>query len=366
MFENIIPTLSKTNITHLDCFCGAGIGEIGAERAGFKTVEAFDNNKQAVETFNLNFQNVAKVLDAKSLLKDSESETLAYIKSVLPKVDFISGGFPCKPWSVVGANRGEKDEKTGNLGYLMTLIIKALQPNAFLIENVDGLVNKRNMDYFQSMVAFLNDAGFDVSWKVLDSSEYGVPQIRKRVFVVGFKRSLNLSYQFPQPLTVDEGGKMTIREALQGLTKSPNGVDEHEGVGLRNDEKPFIHKVPVGGNWKSLPIEDQKAFMKGGFYSGGGRTGALRKIDPDGQAKTILSSPQGKATAQILDWGDGNPRRYTIRESLRLQSVPDTFRFTPDMSLSKRYERCSGIPSLLAFYLFKSIRETLTGENGGL
>lgn len=359
MFD-VIPTLEKSDITHLDCFCGAGIGEIGAHRAGLNTIMAFDNNKKAVETFNLNFGQVSVQLDAKTLLKGTEEESIAYIKSVLPYADVISGGFPCKPWSIVGANKGESDEKTGNLGYVMTLIIKALQPKAFLIENVDGLVNKRNIAYFERMIQFLSDSGFNVKWDVLNAADYGVPQKRKRVFIVGFRNDLSIKdYTFPSATTPDQEDKVTIRKALEGLSQVPDGVNEHEGVGLRNDEKPYAHKIPNGGNWKNLPLEDQKAFMKRGFYSGGGRTGALFKVNPDSQAKTILSSPLGKATAQILDWGVGEPRRYTVRESLRLQTVPDSFRFASDMSLMKRYERCSGISSLLAFHLFSSIRSII-------
>ncbi|MDK9789980.1 DNA cytosine methyltransferase [Vibrio sp. D431a] len=359
MFD-LIPTLSRSKLTHLDAFCGAGIGEIGAHRAGLKTIFAFDNNKKAVETFNLNFGDIAEVLDARDLLKSSEEEAIAYIRSILPYADVISGGFPCKPWSIVGANEGEDNPTSGKLGYVMTLIIKALQPKSFLIENVDGLVNSRNIDYFKKMVNFLEDAGFDVSWRVLNSADYGVPQKRKRVFIVGFRKDLSIKdYQFPIATTPDDSEKMTIRQALEGLSRSPDGINDHEGVGLRNDEKPYAHKIPNGGNWKSLPVDEQKAFMKRGFYSGGGRTGALFKVDPDKQAKTILSSPLGKATAQILDWGIGEPRRYTVRESLRLQTVPDTFRFADGMKLMKKYERCSGIPSLLSFYLFKSIRSRI-------
>lgn len=359
MFENIIPRLSPSGLTHLDCFCGAGIGEIGAERAGFNTIFAFDNNQFAVDTFNQNFNPVASVLDAMEFLKDSEKESIEFIKSVLPAVDVISGGFPCKPWSLIGANRGEKDEKTGKLGYIMTLIIKALQPKSFIIENVDGLVKKRNIEYFENMIQYLHDSGYDVYWRVLDSSDYGIPQVRKRVFVVGFRKDLRTSFNFPLPTSTALESKMTIREAFSGLPTCPDGLNEHIGYGLRNDEKPFVDKVPIGGNWKSLPLEDQMAFMKNGFYSGGGRTGALRKVDPDLPAKTIMSSPMGKMTAQIIDWSDGNPRRFTVRESLRLQSVPDSFSFVDDMTLAKKYERCSGIPSKLSFLLFQEVRKSL-------
>ncbi|PSV00857.1 DNA cytosine methyltransferase [Photobacterium kishitanii] len=373
MYESIIPVREDSGLSHLDCFCGAGIGEIGAVRAGIKTVFAFDNNKWAVETYNKNFggeNNLARILDAKKLIPESLKikdiadnyeleEILKHIRTVFPLVDIISGGFPCKPWSLIGARKGEDDNKFGNLALVQCLIIRALQPKAFLIENVDGLVKKNNISYFEDMIDFLQDSGFSVKWKVLCSSDYGCAQKRKRVFVVGIRNDINNEFFFPEPTTSSSVDKLSINDALAGLPLSPDGVNDHECVYLRNDEKPFVDKIPVGGNWKSLPIEDQKTFMKKGFYSGGGRTGALKKIDPNGMANTILSSPLGKATAQILDYGIGEPRRYSVRESLRLQSVPDTFSFADGMPLMKKYERCSGISSIVSYHLFSSIVDTL-------
>lgn len=118
-------------------------------------------------------------------------------------------------------------------------------------------------------------------------------------------------------------------------------------------------KIPCGANWKDLRVEDQKAFMKKGFYSGGGRTGSLHQVDVNRPAKTILSSPKGKATAQILHWECFEPRRYTVRESLRLQSVPDWFYFDNKTPLMKQYERCSGIPTIVSYKILKKLKSII-------
>ena len=121
-----------------------------------------------------------------------------------------------------------------------------------------------------------------------------------------------------------------------------------------------MDKIPKGGNWKSLPLEEQKIFMKGAFYSGGGRTGFLSVVDENKPARTIMSSPMGKNNAQILRLSDGSSRRFTVRESLRLQSVPDTWGFDDETPIKVQYERCSGIPSLVSYKLMVELAKILS------
>lgn len=329
--------ISKNNITVGDMFCGAGIGAVGTKLAGYTTRYAFDNNKHAVNTFNKNIEPVAYIQDAKEM-----------VISDLPYVDVITSGFPCKPFSVAGKQLGENDPDVGNLGRITLQTILTKEPKAFLIENVSGLINKRNISFFLSLISEL-ESKYKVSWKLVDCSDYGIPQKRVRVFIIGVRKDLKKTFVFPQKHKY----KVTINDAIGDLPKEPcASVSNHnKDCGIRNDELPYVDKIPVGGNWKDLPVEDQKAFMKKGYYSGGGRTGALFKVDPNKQAKTIMSSPKGKATAQILHWSGFKPRRYTVRESLRLQTVPDWFSFDESIPLMKQYERCSGIPAKV-MYLF--------------
>lgn len=331
-----------------DMFCGAGIGALGAKQAGFDVGWAFDCNKHAVNTYNTNIENKAFVCDATKLNINS-----------LPDVDVITGGFPCQPFSIIGANKGKDDKLKGNLGVVACNIIKQKSPKAFLLENVKGLINKRNKPFFDELIEYL-ETYYNVTWELLDCSNYGVPQKRERVFVVGIRKDIGKRFSFPEK--THEKRKLTVRDAIGDIKdKCESGyiLNHQEDCGIRNDEAPYVYKIPVGGNWKSLPIEDQKAFMKKGFYSGGGRTGALYKVDPDKPAKTIMSSPMGKATAQILHWEGQEPRRYTVRESLRLQTVPDSFYFDDSVPLMKQYERCSGIPTKVSFILMSKIKSIL-------
>ena len=292
--------LKKNGLTILDCFCGAGVGAIGAELAGFETVFAFDNNKHAVRNFNKNISDVAVVLDAKSVSFDS-----------LPDTDIITGGFPCKPWSINGKGEGKSCDKHGNLAQKLVDLILYKRPKGFLIENVKGLVNKKNKPYFDQMIQQLEQQ-FNVYWKVLDCSEYGVPQKRERVFIIGIRPDVDLGFVFPDKV----GYKLSINNAISGLPTLPdnhNNHDYNEKWQLRNDEKPYAHLVPEGGCWKDLPTEQMKMdFMKGAYYSTGGRTTYLAIMDRDKPARTIMSSPMGKNSAQIMNLGGSNIRRYTV------------------------------------------------------
>lgn len=336
------------NLTVGDMFCGAGIGAIGAKQAGFSVGWAFDYNKHAVSTYNLNVEDKAFVCDATKLDIDS----LSY-------VDVITGGFPCQPFSIIGANKGRNDEDKGNLGVIACNIITRKKPKAFLLENVKGLINKRNRVFFDELIEYLSEM-YSVSWELIDCSDYGVPQKRERVFIVGINKDIGEKFNFPPKTHLTD--KACINDAIGDIKEKCFGgyiLNHQEDCGIRNDELPYVNKVPVGGNWKDLPVEDQKAFMKKGYYSGGGRTGALHKVDPYKPAKTIMSSPMGKATAQILHWEGQEPRRYTVRESLRLQTVPDSFYFDDSVPLMKQYERCSGIPTLVSKILMSEIKSII-------
>lgn len=391
----------KNGLTMTDLFCGAGIGASGFKLAGYEIEYAIDNQKYAVDTYNQNIGNHAVVGDIRKL--NSED---------IPDSDVITGGFPCTPFSVAGKGEGIEDKLKGDLGYHFYRIIQEKQPKAFVMENVAGLLTKKHRGFFDELMRLFEEAGYTISWELMNTWEYGVPQLRKRVFVVGIRKDLNKSFHFPPPIPIEY--RSTIRDAIGDLP-DPDGENNHRGYGIRKDEAPFVDKVPPGGNWRNIPEEDQKVFLGNAFNSGGGRTGFLRKVKFDNPAWTLTSCMNGKNNAQIVDnrdkygqypiknqeayykgdfspryrsrnrqkqWNEPSftivssarqlplypepanydiremdsyviqpPRRFTVRECLRLQTVPDWFYFSEDISLAKQYERCSGIPSLMAYQL---------------
>lgn len=335
------------NVTIGELFCGAGVGAVASKQLGLETVYAYDNNKHAVGTYNYNIHNIAEVKDLKTTPIES-----------VPYSDIIMAGFPCQPFSVGGKGLGINDPERGNLGKITYQTILHTRPKAFLLENVKGLASKKNLPFLKELVASLSEQ-YDVTWGVINCADYGVPQNRERVFIVGIRKDLENPFVFPTFTHKDT--PVSIEKAIGDIKVKGSYIPNHlEDCGIRNDEKPYIDYIPTGGNWKDLPTEDMKKdFMKGAYYSGGGKTSYLAVMDPSKPARTILSSPKGKNSAQILKWEGHSPRRYTVRESLRLQSVPDGFVFPSTVPLMKQYERCSGIPPRVSYLFLENIKSII-------
>lgn len=174
---------------------------------------------------------------------------------------------------------------------------------------------------------------------------------------------------------------MNSEKDIQFINANKSEINNHIGYGIRKDERPFVEKISIGGNWRDLSQEDARLFLGGAYYNGGGRTGFLRKVSFDKPSHTITSTMLDKNNAQIVDIRDKYKssnledfnykedfnntsvicinRRFTVRECLRLQTVPDWFKFNEEVSLTKQYERCSGIPSLMAYKLMIEIEKVL-------
>lgn len=363
----------------VDLFCGAGVGACGIKLAGFDIVWGIDNNKFAVDTYNNNIGNHAVYGDVKKLQPEE-----------IPEHDLMVSTPTCKSFSWAGTGLGFEHEEHGDLIFHFFRLLEAKKPKSFLFENVDGMLSKKNKPIFLKFVEDVESIGYKVTWKVINCYDYGIPQHRKRVFAVGIRNDINKEFVFPEEVKMRE--KTTIRDAIgdlpepnmvlnsskdiQFVNENPSNIPNHMGYGIRKDEKPFVEKINIGGNWRNLCKDDAKAFLGGAFNAGGGRTGFLRKVSFDKPSHTLTSTMLGKNNAQILDnrdkYNDINlkedfdnlsvppvNRRFTVRECLRLQTVPDWFSFNEDISLSKQYERCSGIPSLMAYKLVIEIEKAL-------
>ncbi|QSF43382.1 DNA cytosine methyltransferase [Paenibacillus tianjinensis] len=309
----------------IDLFCGAGIGAVGFKLAGYNIVDALDNKKYAVDTYNKNIGNHARVVDIRKINGYE-----------LPKADVIVGGFPCKPFSEGGAQRGEEDEANGDLGKHFLRLIKEAKPKAFIVENVKGLTFKKHEKFLSHLLTTFEELGYNVCWKLINCYEYGVPQERERVFIVGIHNSLNKTFCFPEPISTD--GRKHLVDAIGDL--------------------------PCPGENHS--VSNHKEYYDGGFSPR--YVSRNRQRQWDEPSFTIVStarqlplhpSPPNYDIRKMDEYSCEPPRRFTVRECLRIQSVPDWFSFGDDIALDKQYERCSGIPSLFAYILGKSLADQI-------
>lgn len=179
--------------TFLDLCSGIGGGRLGLEQAGLKSIGYSDTNKLAVRTYTLMHDTTDEPYY--SNLKEIEIEKL------LP-YDMLIAGFPCQTFSVIGRKEGFFDDR-GQIIFYLARILEKTQPKCFLLENVKGLVTHDKGKTIKIIINELNRIGYDVTYNVLTSLEYGVPQMRQRVYFVGIRKDLGKDidkFQWPEPV----------------------------------------------------------------------------------------------------------------------------------------------------------------------
>ena len=306
----------------IDFFCGAGVGAIGFKQAGFEIIDAVDNNPHAIRTYNLNIGNHARALDVRKIKED------------IDYADLYIGGIPCQPFSIGGSQRGFTDEKHGDLGYQFLRIVANKQPKVFLMENVKGMVFKKYEVFINWLLDNINDIGYHADLKLIDAFDYGVPQNRERVFIIGVRKDLKGSFRFPEP--TEE--RRVLKDALQGLPE----VNSQSGI--RN------HNQYYDGGYSSRYISRnrQRQWHEPSYT-----------IVSQARQLPLYPEPPNYDIRRMDEYSCEPPRRFTVRECLRIQTVPDWFYFPDDIPLLKQYERCSGIPTLLAYKIGKEIEKLL-------
>lgn len=296
-------------------FAGCGGLDLGFEFAGFRCVWANDFDRDAQKIFAMNIGEI----DGRDI-REVPSEDI-------PNCDVITAGFPCQPFSNAGNRKGVRDSR-GMLYQECLRIVGDKMPKVFLFENVKGLmsskyVDGRNLvDVIAGDLETMNDLGYRVSYKVVNASDYRVPQRRERLIMIGIRKDLGKTFVFPEPMS-REG--LTLGDILDIPEDVPNQVDWP----LSPQAASMIKRIPEGGSWKSIAYEelsprfqrirdDMKRYHAPNFYRRFARTEINGTIT---------------ASAQPENCGIIHPvynRRYTIREIARIQTFPDEFLFADD------------------------------------
>jgi len=304
----------------IDCFCGAGGLSVGFEKAGFDVVYAFDLDEAAIRTYKNNpiyHKGAAFVRNICKVSKQSIEEDLA---KPLGEIDVVIGGPPCQGFSV--QRRGSDKDPRNNLVLEYVRMIKDISPKIFVMENVGGLLSVRGKPYLAKLRKVLGDAGYDIQLKKLTASEYGVPQRRKRVFIVGSRRgALKRGFEFPEPSGETE---KTVYEAIHDLQNvDETAIANHKADKLSPLNLRRIRAITAGQGHDSLPDELQLDCHK--------NNAGHRHLDAYGRMAWDQPSPTITARFDSFSRGRfGHPeldRTITLREGARLQTFPDDFVF---------------------------------------
>ena len=321
----------------ISLFSGAGGLDLGFKKAGFNIIWANEYDKTIWKTF---IQNHDTPLDCRDIREIPSSD--------IPECDGIIGGPPCQSWSEAGALKGIEDSR-GKLFYEFIRILKDKQPKFFVAENVSGMLANIHKEAVKNILYHFQCAGYNVTINLVNAADYDVPQDRKRVFYIGFRKDLNIKYQFPMP----SKKKITLKEAIWDLKDT---AIEAKAKNKTNGRDCIIpnHEYMTGGfstiymsrnrvrNW-----EEQSFTIQAG--------GRHAPIHP--QAPKMLFVEQNK---RIFVPGKENLyRRLTVRECARIQTFPDSFKFFYD-DIADGYKMVgNAVPVMLAYHVAKSISSAM-------
>ena len=292
-------------------FSGAGGLDLGFIRAGHEIIWANDNFLDAVKTYRKNIGDHIICEDISKIPSDK-----------IPNHDILIGGFPCQGFSVANTNRGEHDER--NKLYLELLrILAEKQPKFFMAENVKGILSLMRGKIFELIIADFINAGYKVTYKVLNAADFGVPQKRERVIILGVRNDVDVNLAHPEP-THDEISNL------------------------------FSHKkswISIGEALKNIPEPEEEHNLTNHTYSKfklkfNGYLGN-RAIDPNKPSPTVTARGDEKGGVVVLHHPN-NHRRMSVRELASTQSFPIDFIF--EGSNSSAYRQIgNAVPPLLAF-----------------
>lgn len=304
----------------------------------FDIVLAVEKEKNACETLRINrpvFHPHLTVWNA-DLFELSDEQILAY-----KGAHGIISGPPCQPFSPAKSQFDPNDARIQGLAEFKRWV-HLIQPEFFMFENTDGLLQKSKRLIFDQFIEDLQVLGYNVQFQVLNALDYGSVQKRKRVIAVGFRQDLSVSFEFPVPT----GQSKTVADILK---------DEPLGECLQYSasRREIIEQVPEGGNWRNLPSEEWLKKALGGNYEKreGGMTGVYRRLSRTGHCTTLTTNPCQRNTMMCHPT---EHRPLSVKESMRAQGLPDTYQLVGTVSEKYKYIG-NGVPVELATAIASSI-----------
>ncbi len=333
--DNTIPKIVST-------FSGCGGLDLGFHLEGYETVWANDFSEWAVKSFQENLGNV--------IVYEDITKIDPYNNKSIPDCDLVLGGFPCQDFSVIWKQPG-LNGKRGGLYRNFLEFVDAKKPKAFVAENVKGLLTANKRKAIETMIKDFESIspGYVVKVHLYNFAEYGVPQFRERVLIVGVRVDTGFNFIHPKPTHGPNSNKsyVTAGEALIGVEDV-----EHNNEQINSAEKTrkMLELIPEGGNFTDIP-KDHPLYVKGMISH------VYRRIKRDEPAKTIIAAGGGGT------WGYHypEPRSLTNRERARLQSFPDDFRFIGSVAEVRR-QIGNAVPPEGVRALARRLKPLFTGD----
>lgn len=277
--------------------------DLGFQQAGFNIIWANDIDEKACETYSKNIGNH---------IIHGDITQIDY--TTIPKANLILGGFPCQDFSMIW-KRGGLETERGNLYRNFVEIVSLQNPKMFIAENVKGLLTANKKKAIKQIVedfSTTGEFGYNTTPHLVNFAQYGVPQLRQRVLIIGIRKDIDIPFNIPSPTHSIEN-YVTAKQALQGVS-SVEFNNRHQNIQPSTIKK--LELIPPGGNFTDIP-KDSPHYVKGMISH------VYRRLHPDKPSTTIIASGGGGT------WGYhySEPRPLTNRERARLFGYPDDFIF---------------------------------------
>ena len=319
--------MEKLKVASLFCGCGGtDVGLLG--NFDFLGKYYASNNMEIVYANDID-DNACKIFNENFDIKPDNRDIRKINSSELPDFDILTGGFPCQSFSIIAQNPkrlGVKDDR-GKLFFEMCRILRDKQPKCFIAENVKGLLTANQKSAFPLIMEEFKNSGYDVKYMVLNSANYGVPQKRERVIIVGFRKDLNINFSFPNHVITNENLFEPLKKVID------NNVDE----------KYYFSERAVEGMMKKREKMNK------------GRAQDIEK--PCNTVGAHLAKVSLNSTDPVLFNGT-RYRRFTPREVARIQSFPETFSLVGTETAQYR-ALGNAIPPVMIWYVANKIKDLL-------
>ncbi len=324
----------------ISLFAGCGGLDLGFERAGFNVIWANEFDKSIHETYKLNHPN--------TFLNTCDVRNLSI--NDIPECDGIIGGPPCQAWSEGGKQLGLQDPR-GKLFLEYIRIAEAKKPKFFVIENVQGILEDKHKAALDFFLKSLSNIGYQITYKLLNSADYKVPQDRLRVIFVGIRNDIKTVFSFPPSISTTS---ITLKQAIGDITQKPRYYDRGCVV-FPSESSPYNHDVYVG------PYDD-KYMSRNRVRSWNETSFTIQAqarnspIHPQAPKMTFISSNK-----RIFAKGyEHLYRRLSVRESARIQTFPDSFQFKYT-KIEDGYKMVgNAVPPRFAYYIAVQIRKAFS------